>query len=86
MASNPQGSPELVTPPARLPEIVIRFEGEGLAGFTATAPGVSPAQLYGAAFYLAELGRATFAGELRRQASLGLVAPPPGFDPGAKRS
>lgn len=86
MASNPPAGSRLVTPPARLPEIVIRFDGDGSAGFVATAPGVSPAQLYAAAFYLAELARATFVGELRRMAATGLVAPPPGFDPTARGS
>ncbi len=86
MASNPPAGSRLVTPEPRLPEVVIRFKGEGLAEFTATAPGVTPEQLYAAAFYLAELGRLTFVGAIQMAAQRGLVAPPVGFDPSARRS
>lgn len=84
-ADKPNGQAQPAPETAR-PAIVLTFEGVGTAGFTISAVGVSPAQLYGAAFYLRELAAATWQGELRARAASGLVAAGPSVLDDLRRS
>lgn len=51
----------MTTPPPDKPRLVIEFSGPGQADMTIKAEGVSPAQLYGAAWYLDAMARGQYA-------------------------
>lgn len=67
---DPAPAPEAAATP---PVIRLTFKGVGVADFDIAMAGVTPPQLYAAAFYLSEMARSIFAGNLQAQAAGGLV-------------